>query len=302
MKISVVGMGRVGGATAFALVARGIPHELVVVGRTKEKSLGDAHDLLHASAFVRPMSVRSGEVIDTSGSDIVLIAVSASADTLDDRLANAAANARLLREIIPPLAEASPRAIFVILTNPVDVCTYVALKSSKLPASRVLGSGTLIDTGRFRALLSRETGINAMDIRAYILGEHGETQFPALSVASAGGVRLEEGDAKIRSLFEEARRGGHQVMRYKGYTNYAIGLCASLICEAIAADAHTVLPVSTLVDGFQGVSDVCLSLPCVVGRGGVERVLSVDLNADEADQFRRSAAVIRGVLDRVAAP
>ncbi len=299
MKISIVGMGRVGGAVAFALVSRGIPHELVLVGRTREKTVGDAYDLLHAAAFVRPMTVRAGTVADTIASDIIILSVNAVADVANDRHAGASANANLLREIVPPLAEASPSAIFIVLTNPVDVCTYVALKSSGLANGKVLGTGTLIDTGRFRALLSRETGINAIDIRAYILGEHGETQFPALSVASAGGVRIEAGDEKIRALFDEARRGGHEVMRHKGFTNYAVAMSALMICEAISANSHTILPVSTFVDDFLGVSDVCLSLPCVIGKRGVHRVLSIDLNAEEAEQLRQSAAVLRGVLDRV---
>ena len=299
MKISVVGMGRVGGATAFALVARGVPQELVLVGRTREKTLGDAYDLLHASAFVRRMQIRAGELADAAGSDIILICVSAVTDTAGDRQAGAAANARLLRELIPVLTEGSPQAVFVVMTNPVDVCAYITLRSSGLPAAQVLGTGTLIDTGRFRSLISQETGINTNDIRAYILGEHGETQFPALSVASAGGVRIDPDDASVRAHFEEARLGGHRVMQYKGYTNYAVAMSATLICEAIATNAHSILPVSTLVDGFKGISDVCLSLPCVIGSRGVEQVLSIDLNDEETRLLQQSAAVLREILDKV---
>ncbi|MDG3004656.1 lactate/malate family dehydrogenase [Paludisphaera mucosa] len=302
MKISVVGMGRVGGATAFALVARGIPHELVLVGRTKERTVGDAFDLLHASALVRPMRVVAGDAADTAASDVVILAVSAAADDVaGGRAAHAEANARLLREIVPPLAEASPSAVFLVMTNPVDVCTYVTLKASGLPPGRVLGTGTLLDTMRFRSLLSRETGINAQDVRAYILGEHGETQFPALSVASAGGVRFEPRDSTVRAFAEEARQGGHLVARSKGYTNYAVALAATSICEAVADDARTVLPVSTLVDGYKGLGDVCLSLPCVVGRQGVERILAIDLDDDETALLHQSAAAIRAGIDRVEA-
>lgn len=299
MKISVIGTGRVGGATAFALVTRGIPHELVLVGRDLDKTTGDAFDLLHASAFVRPMTIRPGRLEDAHGSQIILIAVSAATDVVGDRLASAGANARLLREIVPILAHGSPQAIFVVLTNPVDVCTYLTLRASGLPSHQVLGTGTLIDTGRFRALLSRRTGINANDIRAYILGEHGEGQFPALSVATAGGMRLEEGDETIRSLFEEARRGGHLVMRHKGYTNYAVAMAATLICEAIAHNTHTILPVSTLVEGFRGIEDVCLSLPCVITRRGVDRVLAIDLDDGETELLRQCATMLRRVIDQL---
>ena len=302
MKISVVGMGRVGAATAFALVARGVPHDLVLVGRTRERTTGDAFDLLHASALVRPMRVVAGGAADTAGSDLIVLAVSAGPDDpAKGRHALAGPNARLLREIVPPLAESSPSAVFVVVTNPVDVCTYVAWKASGLPPGRVMGTGTLIDTMRFRALLSRETGINPGDVRAYILGEHGETQFPALSVASAGGVRFEPRDSTVRAFAEEARQGGHVVARSKGYTNFAVALAATSICEAVAHDARTVLPVSTLVDGYRGVSDVCLSLPCVVGRRGVEKVLAIDLDDEESAMFRRSAAAIREAVDAATA-
>ncbi|WP_435016597.1 lactate/malate family dehydrogenase [Tundrisphaera sp. TA3] len=302
MKISVVGMGHVGGALAFALVLRAVPHELVVVGRTRDKVLGDANDLMHAAALVRPMRVRAGELADTAGSDIIFLAASAAKDAHGDRLDAAEVNARLFRELVPPLAQASPEAVIVVLSNPVDICTYVALKASGFPPGRVLGTGTLIDTARFRSLLSREIGINAIDIRAYILGEHGETQFPALSVASAGGMRLRTEDVDARALADKARGGGHQVAREKGYTNYAVALSATLIGQAIAEDARTVLPVSTLVDGFLGVKDVCLSLPCVIGRRGVDRILPVTLDADEVERFRASASVLRKVLDEIGEP
>jgi L-lactate dehydrogenase len=274
MKISVVGVGRVGTATAFSLVARAVPHELVLVGRTKDRTIGDAHDLQHAAAFVRPMRVVAGDVADTAGSDVVILAANAASGTFSDRTELAGPNARLLREIVPPLASASPRAVFVVLTNPVDVCTYVTLRSSGLPPGQVLGSGTLIDTARLRA-------------------------HPALSVASVGGLSLDRKDEAMRAIVEEARNDGHRVVRAKGYTNYAVALSATMICEAIGEDARTILPVSALIDGYKGVSDVCLSLPCVVGRGGVLRVLPVDLDDEEVDQFRRSASVVRGVLDRL---
>lgn len=298
MKISVVGVGKVGTAAAFALVTRGVPHDLVLVGRTKDRAIGEAHDLLHASALIRPMRIVSGDAADTAGSDVIVLAVSA-ADLTANRLDAAVPNARLLREVVPPLAEKSPNAVFVVLTNPVDVATYVTLKASGFAPGRVLGSGTLLDTARLRALLSRQTGINAVDIRAYVLGEHGDSQFAALSVASVGGIRIDPADPAVRAAVNEARGGGYEVARHKGYTNHAVAVSAALICEAIADDARTVLPVSTFVDGFLGVRDVCLSLPCVVGRGGVSRVLSVDLSDAEAAEFRHSAGVIRGVLDRV---
>lgn len=241
----------------------------------------------------------AGDAADTAGSDIVILALSVPQGPITDRLELAEPNGRLLREVVPELASLSPKAVFLVLTNPVDVCTYVTLRASGLPSGQVMGSGTLIDTARLRSLVARETGISARDIRAYVLGEHGESQFPAMLVASVGGLRLDRGGKAMDSLVDEARHGGQRVTKQKGYTNYAVALSATLICEAIAEDARTVLPVSTLIDGFQGVKDVCLSLPCVVGSGGILRVLSVDLDAEECEQFRKSASTVREALERV---
>lgn len=298
MKISIVGLGRVGTATAFTLVTRGLARELVLVGRDRERAAGEAADLSHAAAFVRPIKVVAGEIEDVAGSDIVILTASAR-DQGGGRLALAGENAAIFREIVPAIVRAAPNSILLVVTNPVDVMTYIALRSSGFTWQRVIGTGTLIDTGRFRSILSEAWGINSLDLRAYILGEHGESQFPALSVASAGGVRFDEHDAFVQKSAELARNAGHEVFRRKGYTNFAIALATAMIVEAIATDSHSILPVSTLIDGYLGVKDVCLSVPCVVGREGIVRMLPVDLNSIESELFRRSAALLRGVIDSI---
>lgn len=205
----------------------------------------------------------------------------------------AAANAALFDELIPPLARQNPKAVFLIVSNPVDVMTWRALELSGLPAHQVLGTGTLIDTARFRSLLAAAAEIDPNDLRAYILGEHGPSQFPALTAASAGGARFEQGEAALRWMFEQARDGGDLVMRHKGYTNYAIALACTMILRAVLGDTHSVMPVSTRLDNFYGISDVCLSVPCVLGRSGVVRQLQVELSAPEREALRRSAAIVR---------
>jgi L-lactate dehydrogenase len=217
------------------------------------------------------------------------------------RLEELAANAPLFRELIPRVVDRSPDAILVIITNPVDAMTYLAIKHSGLPATRVIGTGTLIDTMRFRAVLAREWRINPLDVRAYILGEHGDSQFAALSVATAGGVKLDPNDPFVWHAFESTRGAGRYMIERKGYTNFAVASSAAMIVKAIREDSRTVLPVSTLIDGYLGVRDVCLSVPCVVGASGVLRTLPVDLDAREADCFRRSARVLREALDSVGA-
>lgn len=291
-----MGVGRVGAATAFALVLKGLAERLVLVGQDERVTLGEAYDLSHAGAFVRAMDVLAGDIDDTAGADIVIVAASAPYRGAPDRLSLAGANAAVFRQIIPPIARASPNAVLIVVTNPVDVMTYVAWRLSGFPPGRVLGTGTLIDTGRFRMLLSAWSGIHTHDLRAYILGEHGDSQFPAMSVASFGGVRVDENDRQVLDMAEQARTAGHRVIEQKGYTNFAIATATAMIVEAIAANSRVVLPVSTLMDGVLGLRDVCLSMPCVVGRGGVHRVLPVDLNGHEAELLRRSAGVLRAVL------
>lgn len=298
MKVSIVGIGRVGSATAFALVTRGLVRELVLVGSDPSRSAGDAADLQHACAFVRPIKVTSGRIDDTAGSDIVIITASAP-DRGGGRLLLAGDNARLFRQLIPDVARVSPHSILVVVSNPVDVMTHIAIEASGFEPRRVIGTGTLIDTGRFRAILSEGWEINPADVRAYILGEHGDSQFPALSVASAGGVKFDQHDAFVHAAAEQARDAGHEVFRKKGYTNYAIALATAMIVEAIADDTHAVLPVSTLVEGYLGVTDVCMSVPCVVGREGIVRMLPVDLDGLEAELFRRSAQVLKGVIESI---
>jgi L-lactate dehydrogenase len=299
MKISIVGVGKVGSATAFALVTRGLCDELVLVGRHKRSVAGDAHDLMHAAAFVRPMVVRPGSIKDSAGSDIVILTASAPMRDTSSRFSVAKANAKLYARLVPELAKANPRAILIIVANPVDLMTHLTLRLSGFPASRVLGTGTLIDTARFRGLLAQQSGINVYDLRAYILGEHGDSQFPALSTASAGGMRFDEHDQTVLRMFHKARQSGYLVVKHKGYTNYAIALATTMIVEMIVSDMHGVVPVSVLIDGYLGVRDVCLSVPCVVGRSGVLRTLPVELNDTEAAAFRKSAKLLREAMQKL---
>ncbi len=298
-KLSIIGAGHVGSTTAFAVVMRELVDSIVIVNRTRERAEGEAADLRHAAAFVgRTLRITAGEISDTSDSDVIVLthSVPTPAD-LPDRMALAEENIELFRHWIPLLAQASPEAIFVVVTNPVDVMSYVTWQLAGVPAGRVIGTGTLIDSARFRAYLSDHLQIHPDDIRAYVLGEHGETQFPALSIAATGG-RTIDSDPMIESLFERTRAAGVEVMRRKGHTNYGIAMATTMIIESVIRDSRRTLPVSTLINGFQGVSDVYLSLPAIVGASGVIRVLNPELSNSEGDRFRQSAALVRNVLTR----
>lgn len=298
MKIAIVGIGRVGSAVAFALVMRCAARELILIGRDQRKAEGDALDLQHAAALMGRACVRAGEMADVIGCDIVILSASVR-DTSANRLDALRGNIDIFRDMVPTIAKLAPKAIILVLSNPVDAMTYLTHKLSGFPAERVIGTGTLIDTGRFRSILSDAWRINTADVRAYILGEHGESQFPALSVASAGGVRFDEQDQFVVDAANIAREAGYSVVSRKGYTNYAIASATIMLVEAIADDTHVVLPVSTLINGYLGVKDVCLSVPCVIGRAGVIRMLPVDLDTEEADAFRNSARILQTAIASV---
>jgi L-lactate dehydrogenase len=294
MKISVVGVGKVGSTLAFALSQRNCIHELVLVGRSREATLGDALDIAHAQSFVEvPTRVVAGTVADTAGSDIIAVCASIpTAPSMSDRALLGPGNVKLLREVLPPLVQLSPWAILVMVSNPVDVLTYYAREFSGFPAARVLGSGTLIDSARLRHELSAELRIHSTDLRAYILGEHGGSQFAAMSCATAGGEAIDDTPPR-RELIAHVVKAGLEIFNHKGHTNYGIALAVTNIIEAIALDTKHTLPVSVAVDGFLGVTDVCLSLPAVIGRGGIERILHPRLNEAETQAFRASAAKVK---------
>jgi L-lactate dehydrogenase len=241
--------------------------------------------------------MRAGAIDDAAGSEVVAVCASVPMPSgLLSRNALAQGNAELMKKLLPRVAEVAPLAKLVMVTNPVDVLTWKALELTGFPRERVMGTGTLVDSVRFRELLSEMLHIHPDDLRAYILGEHGEHQFPAMSVAQAGGERIDDTPER-RELCERAKHFGIEVFQKKGNTCYAIGQAAAYIIEAILLDEKRTVPLSVRIDGYLGVSGVCLSVPVVVGRRGVERYLHPDLNADEAGQFRAAAEAVRAVIE-----
>ena len=297
MKIGIIGVGRVGSALSLVLVARHLVDELVLVGRTRDSARGDALDLLHATAFGKLTTVRSGDLADTAGSDIIAICLAAR-DAGWERSSATAQNFAALEHMIPSLVAASPKTVFVIATNPVDAMTTLVGRLSGLPPGRVIGTGTLLDTMRLRILLSEKCGIAPRDIRAYVLGEHGDSQFAAFSSASAGGGRLAIELIELRRIESSVRRAGYDIAKRKGYTNHGIALATTEIIEAIVRDSREIMPLSIRVDGFHGVHGICLSLPVVVGRGGAVQRIEVELSSEEIGSFRRSAEMVRQMVNR----
>ena len=295
MKVTIVGTGHVGATLAYVIVLEGLAEKLVLINRNKQVAEGHAMDLRHTSSLVRhPIKVTSGEIRASENSDVVVFTISAPMDRDNpDRRALAAKNAELVRDWMPSLAEASPQAVFLIVTNPVDVMTWAALKVTDLPASRVCGIGTLVDSARFRAMMSEELGIHPDDIRAYILGEHGASQVAAISIASVGGEPIDDSLDRARQFAQVTTETGLDIFRLKGHTNFAVAKATAVVIEAIQHDHHHTMPLSVLLNGFCGIEDVCLSIPVVVGRNGVTRTLKPKLTPEETDAFRRSAEEVR---------
>jgi L-lactate dehydrogenase len=297
MKVTIIGPGKVGMVLAYTLMLRGVAREIVLVGSNREKAEGEALDLTHAQAFQQiPVKVRAGEIGDAAGSEVVAVCASVPMPSgLLTRNALAQGNADLMKKLLPRVAEVAPEAKLVMVSNPVDVLTWQALELTGFPRERVMGTGTLVDSIRFRELLSEMLHIHPDDLRAYILGEHGEHQFPAMSVAQAGGERIDDTPER-RALCERAKHFGIEVFKKKGNTCYAIGQAAAYIIEAILLDEKRTVPLSVKIDGYLGVSGVCLSVPVVVGRRGVERDLHPCLNPVETGEFLAAAAAVRGVI------
>ncbi|KLU01364.1 L-lactate dehydrogenase [Rhodopirellula islandica] len=297
MKITLVGTGRVGSAIAFGLTINPLASELLLLNRSREKAQGDAMDLTHAAALVNSnMKIWAGEIADSKDSDVIVFTASVPFRYPGQtRLQMGQDNMPILREWMPALAKASPNAIIVMVSNPVDALAYETIRLTGFDSTRVIGTGTLVDSIRYRALLSTELQIHAEDIRAYILGEHGDSQFAASSIAMTGGERFYPSDTS-RRMFEETKAMGYEVFRLKGHTSYGIAMATITILDSIVYDLRHTLPVSVLVNGYLGVKDVCLSLPAVIGRQGITRVLRPTLSDDEQAAFRHSAEVVKQTL------
>lgn len=295
MKVTVVGTGNVGATLGYVIVLEGLADQLVLVNRNQKTAEGHALDLQHTASLVRnPVRVSSGSVLASAGSDVVVVTISVPMDPeKPDRRALAAGNAEIIRDWMPPLAEASPNAVFLIVTNPVDVMTWAALQVTDLPAERVCGIGTLVDSARFRAMMSDELEIHPDDIRAYILGEHGRSQVAAISVASVGGEVIDDSYQKALELAQATTDSGIEIFQLKGFTNFAVAKATAVVVEAIQHDQHHTFPLSVLLDGYLGIDDVCLSIPAVIGRSGISRRLHPKLTPTEEAAFLQSAAEMR---------
>jgi L-lactate dehydrogenase len=304
-KVGVVGAGLVGSSFVYALMIRELATEIVLVDVDNEKAVGEMMDFNHGLSFSKPVKITAGNYADLAGAQVVVIAAGASQRPGETRLDLLARNVNIFRSIVPEVVRSNPDGIILIATNPVDILTYISLKQSGLSPAKVIGSGTILDTSRFRFLLGQYYGVDARSVHAYIIGEHGDSEIPLWSLANIGGVRLHEfaplqnkvyNHADMDRLFISVRDAAYEIIKRKGATYYAIGLGLVAIVETILGNYRSVLSVSALMTGQYGVTDMSLSLPCVVGGNGVEEILTLNLSADEEKGFRSSAEKLKATL------
>lgn len=299
-RVCIIGCGAVGMASAYALIQSSFIRELVLVGRNVEKTDGEVMDLEQAISvpMKSPIEVINGSYADAAASSIVVITAGEATKGADtSRLDLLAKNAAIIRDIVGKLMAEGFKGVLVVASNPVDLLTQVAQEVSGLPAGQVIGTGTLVDTARLRGLLAAEFGVEPRAVEAFIIGEHGDSEIAVWSGVRVGGVRLDRhpGARDLPSygdLLERIRRAAPEIVKRKGRTEYAIGLCVQRICEAVLRNEHAVLSVSTLMQGEYGLNDVYLGTPCVVGKNGVERAIELELDESEREGLHRSSGIL----------
>jgi L-lactate dehydrogenase len=305
-RIAIVGLGNVGASFAYALLFRGLASEIVLIDANRAKAEGEAMDLNHAVPFTHSTRIWSGDYSECAGAAVTVITAGAAQKPGETRLDLVKKNARIFASIVPEVVKHNPDGILLIATNPVDVLTYVAWKLSGLPASRVIGSGTILDTARFRYLLSQHFGVDARSVHGFIIGEHGDSEVPVWSLTNIAGMRLPEyvhhnnancSPEEMDRIFTQTRDAAYHIIERKGATFYAIAAGLMRISEAILRDQSTVLSVSSLARGMYGIDDVYLSLPTVLHRGGVERVIQLELSEEEELKLKNSVRVLRETID-----
>jgi L-lactate dehydrogenase len=305
--VGIVGTGNVGIAAAYALFHRRLASDIVLIDKDPRRAEGEAMDLMHGQSLVGRVSVRAGSYEDLAEAQVVLIAAGAHQRPGETRLDLLNRNTEVFREVARELDRHAPGAILVIATNPVDIVTYVMQELSRRPPEQVIGTGTTLDTARFRALLGAHYGVDPRSVHAYILGEHGDSEVPLWSSASIGGLPILDRTVLGRpwdrpvmdALFERVRRAAYEIIERKGYTNLAIGVVLAQIVETILGDQKSVLPVSVRLDGEYGLGGVCLSIPCVVGIGGVEGRVLPGLDPQELAGLQLSAAILRDRMEGI---
>jgi len=310
-KIGIVGTGYVGATAAYALVMRGVGSEIVLVDINRQRSEAEAADILHAVPFANPMRVAAGEYSELHGCQVVIITAGVNQKPGETRLQLLERNAAIFKSVVPQILAVAPDAVLVVATNPVDIMTHLTARFAAefgVPATRVVGSGTTLDTARFRALLGQHLSVAARNVHGYVIGEHGDSEVLAWSLVTVGVIPLEDycriqkirlTDNIRKEIDQKVRRAAYTIIEGKGATYYGIGSALARIVEAILDNQRAVLTVCGPMPDVAGVPDVTLSLPHLVGRDGILGTLPLPLSLDEEEALQESATIIKNVINEL---
>jgi L-lactate dehydrogenase len=308
-KISIIGAGAVGSTFAFRLMLSGLVKEIALVDKDIKKAQGQVMDLNHGLMFASPADIYATDFSGTKNSNIVVITAGAKQSPGQSRLDLVQKNTDIFKNILPQIAKHAPEAIILIVTNPVDILTYVALKILKYPQEKIFGSGTVLDTSRFRYLISSHCGVDPRNVHAYIIGEHGDTELPVWSNANIGGMLLKdycpicnkhcEYRDVLGEIFDKVKKSAYAIIDKKGATYYAIALALEKIVDTVIRNNNSILPVSTLIDDYYEINDVCLGIPAMVNNKGIDRILKIKLSEEEQNNLKQSAKALKGVIKKV---
>jgi L-lactate dehydrogenase len=308
IKGAIIGAGQVGMACAYSMLIQNTFDELVLTDVNKLKLEGEVMDLMHGLPFVEPTQVKAGTFEDCHGADIVIITAGAKQRPGETRLDLVQRNAKIFQQLIPELVRFCPDAIFVVVSNPVDIMTYLTLKLSGFPPGRVIGSGTILDTARFRTLLAQKLGLDSRSVHAYIIGEHGDSELPVWSRVNVAGMTLRELNPhcglpedpdQLDDLFQHVKNAGYEIIQRKGATCYAIGLGVTQLVHTILRDQNRIFTVSTYLDGQYGLEDVYLSLPSVLNNRGVVSTINLALSTTELNQLQNSSKILKQTASKI---
>ena len=305
-KAAIIGCGFVGSASAFSLMQSGLFSELVLIDANREKAEGEALDIAHGIPFARQMKIYAGSYDDIMDSAVIIVTAGASQKPEETRLDLVHKNVSIFKSIIPEIAKRDYQGILLIVANPVDILTYTALKLSGMPENRVIGSGTVLDTARLKYRLGEHLSVDSRSVHAFIIGEHGDSEIAVFSSANVSGIPLNrfcemrghfEHEAATRRIAEEVKNSAYEIIAKKHATYYGIAMSVKRICEAIVRDEKSILPISSMMHGEHGISDVALSMPAIVGKDGVETRVPISLNGEEEAKLKDSADTLKKVIE-----
>jgi len=311
-KIVIVGAGKVGSTFAFSLMISGLAREIVLIDKNESLAIGECMDLNHGVSFAHPTKIYAAGYEGCENADIVVITAGANQKPDQTRTDLVHTNVAIFKEIVPFIVRYTQDAILLVVTNPVDILTYVTLKLSGFPSNRVIGSGTVLDTARLKYMISDYAKVDTRNVHAYIIGEHGDTELPVWSNATIGGMDVEtycseyakQGNVRneLKELFLKVKNSAYEIIKLKGATNYSIAMTLVKITKSIIRNESSILPVSTLISDYYGVDDVCISIPSIVNINGVGQSVKIDLSVEEEELFRYSANTLKQFIQTIELP